>query len=211
MKRLALIGSKEFALQIKEFAESEYDFTVVGFFDDFATKGDMVEGSPILGKISDIESEYAAGRFDCVFLAAGYNNFQFRENTYNCLRGKVPFANIIRKSAIIHKGVSIGEGVFIGGKSVIGANSIIGNNVFIHGGSDIGHDNHIGSHTYISGRFNSAGFTSIGERCFFGICTIVSDHIKICNDVWVGIGSIVIKDIKEPGKYMSNIKLLKIE
>ena len=211
MKKLALIGSKEFACQIKGFAESKGEFTVVGFFDDFVKKGTLIGGCPILGKISEIESEYAAGQFDCVFLAAGYNNFQFREIVYNSLKGKVPFANIICKSAMILKGVSLGEGVFIGGASVIGENTVIGNNVFIHGGSEIGHDNHIGNHTYISGRFNSAGFSTIGERCFLGICTLVSDHVTICDDVWVGIGCIVIKDIKEPGKYMSNIKLLKID
>ena len=40
----------------------------------------------------------------------------------------------------------------------------------------------------------------------------MADHIKLTNDVWIGLGCIVTKDIKEPGKYMSpSAKLYKIE
>ena len=116
------------------------------------------------------------------------------------------------KTSKIAPSVKMGQGVFIGGSTTIGENSIIEDNVFIHGGTTISHDNHIGSHTYISGRFNTAGFCTIGKRCFFGICSCVSDHITICDDVWIGLACVVIKNIKDPGKYMSPAaKLYKIE
>ena len=49
MKRLALIGSKEFAQQIRGFAEKTGEFMVVGYFDDFEEKGTIIEGLPVLG------------------------------------------------------------------------------------------------------------------------------------------------------------------
>lgn len=211
MKRLALIGSKDFAKQIREFAEEGNKYVVVGYFDDFEEKGTLIEGLPILGKLEDIKTLYQEGLFNYLFLASGYNNFKFREYAYNSLKGVIPFATIIMENVEIGKNVQIGEGVFIGRNTTIGDNSIIDDNVFIHGHTEIGHDNTIGSHTYISGRFNSAGFVNLGKRNFYGICVIISDHIDICDDVWIGLGCIVAQNIKESGKYMTKSKLYKIE
>lgn len=211
MKRLALIGSKDFAKQIREFAEEGGEYEVVGYFDDFEEKGTIIEGLPVLGKFQEAEAVYQQGVFDSIFLASGYNNFQFREFAYTSLKGKIPFATIIMEHVKLGKHVQLGEGVFIGPDSTIGDNCSIGDNVFIHGHTEIGHDNTIGSHTYISGRFNSAGFVHLGKRNFYGICVIISEHIDICDDVWIGLGCIVIQNIKEAGKYMTKTKLYKIE
>lgn len=212
MKRLALIGSKDFAEQIQSFAEETGDYKVIGYFDDFEEQGAIIRSLPVLGKIEDIEKEYKNDAFDCVFFAAGYNNFAFRESAFNSLYGKVPFATIVSHSAKIGLDVHLGEGVYVGEGSKIGDRTIIGNNVFIHGDTTIAHDNEIGDHTYLSGRINTAGFCKIGKRCFIGICSILSEHIYVVDDVWIGLGCIVAKNIKEPGKYMSpSAKLYKIE
>ena len=58
MKRLALIGSKDFAEQIQILAEETGEYKVVGYFDDFEKKGTLIRSLPILGKIEDIETEY---------------------------------------------------------------------------------------------------------------------------------------------------------
>ena len=78
MKKLALIGSKDFAQQIRFFVEYAGGYEVVGYFDDFEAPGTLVEGLPILGHSCEIEDEFKKGKFDQVFLASGYNNFQFR-------------------------------------------------------------------------------------------------------------------------------------
>lgn len=212
MKRLALIGSKEFAQQIRNFAEKTGHFTVVGYFDDFEDKGTIIENLPVLGTRQDIIELFSNDIFDEIFLAAGYNNFEFREKAFNELKGKVPFANIIMPDAELSETTYLGEGIFIGTKTYFGENVRIDDNVFIHGHTFISHDNIIGSHTYISGRFTTAGFVNIGKRNFFGICAIVSDHISTCDDVWIGLGSIVAKKIKKPGRYISqNVLLTKID
>lgn len=212
MKRLALVGSKEFAQQIRSIVENIGGFEVVGFFDDTVSAGDIVCGLPILGKTSEIGSVYRDGLFDYVFCAAGYNNFSFREKIYEMNKDIVPFANIIDPTATIKDNVTLGEGVYIGPNSKIGSNTIIGNNVFIHDGTRIAHDNHIGSHSYFSGRIDTAGYCTIGKRCFVGICVCIADHLTICDDVWIGLGCIVARSIKKPGKYISpSIKLIKIE
>lgn len=212
MKRLALIGSKDFAKQIQTYVETKGMYSVVGYFDDFEKKGTIIRNKPVLGRISDVEDCYNDNQFDFVFFAVGYNNFKFRDDSFTKLKGKVPFANIIDETAYIGKNVSIGEGVCIWPHSSIGDNSIINDNVFIHGYTYIAHDNIIGSHSYLSGRLDTAGFCVIGKRVFLGIRTLCADHITICDDVWIGIGCVVAKDIKQPGKYMSSAaKLYKID
>lgn len=211
MKRLALLGSKDFAEQIQILAEETGEYRVVGYFDDFEKRGTTIRNLPILGQINDTELLYREGAFDCVFFAAGYNNFSFRESAFEKLYGKVPFATIISSSAVIGKNVAIGEGVYIGANSYIDCNTVIGNNVFIHCGSTLGHNNIIKDHTYISGRFDTCGFVRIGKRCFVGVRCLVSDHITICDDTWLGIGSLILKDISQPGKYMTFNRLMRIE
>lgn len=212
MKRLAIIGTKEFAEQITDFAIRAGEFEVVGYYDNIEPKGNVVNGRPVLGKVEDAVADYQQHVFDEIFIGVGYTRFDLRESFYLQLKGKVPFANIVMPTVKVGKNVVMGEGIFVGGSSEICDGTVIEDNVFIHGKSHVAHDNHIGAHSYISGIFNSAGFVTIGKRNFIGICVTISDHIKLTDDVWIGLGCIVAKNIKESGKYMSPAaKIYKIE
>lgn len=208
MKRLALIGSKDFAQQIRHFACYAGEFETVGYFDDFEEPGKIIEGLPVLGHYSDIVAQFKKGAFDEIFLAAGYNNFQFRESAFTQLKGKVPFATIVDPSAEICRGVTLGEGVYVGRNTIIDDCAVVEDNVFIHRNCLIGHDSLIHSHSYISGLDHMAGFCEIGYRNFIGLSVCIADHMTTCDDVWVGIGCIVAKKIRKPGKYMTESVLL---
>ena len=212
MKRLALIGTKDFSEQIITFAQRTGEFEFVGYFDDLVEKGTIINGKPILGKVEEAIALYQDGLFDCIFEGIGYTRFDLREHYYELLKGKVPFANIIMPDAYISKTARLGEGVFVGNKSTIDDGCVIGNNVFMHGRTHIGHNSTIGDHTYISGTCNTAGYVTIGKKNFIGICVTIADHLSLCDDVWIGLACVVAKNIKEPGKYMSPAaKLYKIE
>jgi UDP-3-O-[3-hydroxymyristoyl] glucosamine N-acyltransferase len=45
------------------------------------------------------------------------------------------------------------------------------------------------------------GSARIGKRCFIGTNSTIVQKVSICDDVMVGAGSVVVDDIKEPGKY----------
>ena len=212
MKKLAIIGTKEFAQQIICFAINTREFEFVGYFDDLEQKGTIINGKPVFGKVEESIELFKQGLFDCIYEGIGYTRFDLRDYYYEMLKGKVPFANIIMPGAYVSKKAKIGEGVFVGYGSSIDDGCIIGNNVFIHGYTILAHDNSIGDHSYLSGRINTAGFVNIGKNNFIGICVSVADHITICDNVWIGLGCIVAKNIKEPGKYMSPAaKLYKLE
>ncbi len=212
MKRLAIIGTKEFAEQITDFALQTGQFEVVGYYDNIESKGSSVNGRPVFGTVEDAITGYHDKVFDEIFIGVGYTRFDLREQFYEQLKGKVPFANIIMPSAEVSPTAKLGEGVYVGPHTTIAANTIVENNVFVHGHCLLGHDCHIRSHSYFSGRDYMAGFCNIGAKVFVGLSVCVADHISITDDVWVGIGSIVAKDLTQPGKYMSaSTRLVRVE
>ena len=107
----------------------------------------------------------------------------------------------ITQSAKIGSNVVVFQQVTIGANTIKGSKSygapVIEDNVFIHGYTFLAHDNHIGAHSYLSGRLNTAGFVTLGKRNFACICSVYSDHVKTADDVWVGLGCIIIRNIKE--------------
>lgn len=212
MKKLAIIGTKEFAEQITNFAIQTGHFEVVGYYDNIEPKGNIVNGRKVLGTIEDAIVDYREKVFDEIFIGVGYTRFDLRALFYEQLSGEVPFANIIMPSAEVSPSAKLGEGVYVGPHTTIAANTIVENNVFVHGHCLLGHDCHIHSHSYFSGRDYMAGFCDVGERVFVGLSVCVADHISITDDVWVGIGSIVAKDLTQSGKYMSaSTRLVRVE
>lgn len=212
MKRLAIIGTKEFAEQITDFALQTGNFEVVGYYDNIEPKGNIVNGRPVFGTVEDAIEGYKNNVFDEIFIGVGYTRFDLREQFYTQLKGKVPFANIIMPSAEVSPTAKLGEGNYIGPHTTVAAHTVVENNVFVHGNCLLGHDSVVHSHSYFSGRDYMAGFCEVGERVFVGLSVCVADHLTITNDVWVGIGSIVAKNITESGKYMSaSARLIRVE
>ena len=212
MKRLAIIGTKEFAEQITDFAIQTGEFDVVGYYDNIEPKGSIINGRPVFGTVNDAIMGYQEHVFDVIFIGVGYTRFDLREQFYTQLKGKVPFANIIMPSSEVSPSAKLGEGIYIGPHTTIAANTVIDDNVFVHGHCLLGHDSHIHSHSYFSGRDYMAGFCELGERVFVGLSVCIADHISVTNDVWIGIGSIVAKNLSESGKYMSaSTRLIRVE
>ena len=201
-KKLALIGSQDFAQQVIEHSNKTGLYEIIGYYDDFEQKNSLVNGYPILGKVDDITEDYNEGIFERAFICMGYKHFDVKEKFYNKIKGIVPLATMIEPGADIAESATIGEGCLITKESVIHEHCVIEDDVVMLGGL-LAHDNHIGKHTYIAGGVHFAGRVSIGEKCFIGIRTLIADHLNICDNVWLTLGCIVAEDIVSPGKYMS--------
>ena len=101
--------------------------------------------------------------------------------------------------------VIIGEGVEIGPHATIHRASL--------GSTIIGDFNHIGSyvnvgHNVRTGKYCAftpyvciGGSTRIGDNVLVGMQTVIRDNLRICSEVKIGMGSLVVKHIDEPGVY----------
>lgn len=203
MKRLALIGSKAMARGICDMVQLHNIYDVIGFFDDYEEKGKVIDGKPILGTTDDCIELFHKGLFDFAFIASGYNSFEGREKLYNKVKGNIPLANIISPTAYVHPEARLGEGILISDGSYINRETVIEDNVCITLRSIVNHGGLVKKHTFFSTGVITAGNVTIGERCFVGVGVTVSDGVKVCDDVWLSPGSIVIKNIKKPGLYLS--------
>jgi len=90
---------------------------------------------------------------------------------------------------VIHRGTIdstiIKKGAKLASKINIGHNAIIGENTVIASGATL-------------------GGTVIGNNCWIGMAAIINQGLKICDNVVIGSGSLVTKDITEPGIYVGN-------
>lgn len=108
--------------------------------------------------------------------------------------------------------VVIGNDVEVGANTTIdrGAldDTIIEDGVKLDNLIQIAHNCRIGRHTAIAGCTGIAGSTRIGAYCQIGGAAMIVGHIEICDRVIVSGGSLVAKDIREPGTYTSVLPLM---
>lgn len=101
--------------------------------------------------------------------------------------------------------VIINYGVKVDALSVIHRASIdstvIGENSTICSHVNIGHNVIIGKRVFIAPGTKIAGSVSIGDDCKIWQGVFIKNGIKICSGVEIGMGSIVTRDIDEPGLY----------
>ncbi len=203
MKKIAFLGSGTLAVDLSKSVNEWQQYEVAGFIDGNFGKGTIINGFPILGNDDDVINLYNDGVFDGIFIAIGYLKFSVKEKLYNRFKGIVPLANIISPTAFVHPTAIMGEGVLLSDGVYISRDVIIEDNVMITLRSIVNHGGHVKKHSFFSTGVTTAGHVIVGERCFVGVGTTISSSITICDDVWLSPGSIVIKDIKKPGHYLS--------
>jgi UDP-3-O-[3-hydroxymyristoyl] glucosamine N-acyltransferase LpxD len=96
-------------------------------------------------------------------------------------------------------GVIIGDNVDIGSCSTIDrgtfASTIISEATKIDNGVHIAHNVRIGKRTIVIAHAEISGSVEIGEDCWIAPNVSIREKVKIGNNVLVGLGSVVIKDI----------------
>ena len=211
MNRLAIIGSGDLGQSIQHYAVNN-GFDVVGFFDDFR-KEKYVNGASVIGKLSDIEDSFKKNLFDTLICAIGYNHLKARQDIYNHFHNdcNVPFATIVDKSCYVDATAQLGEGCVMFPGAFIDKGVVLEDNVLLNICVTIAHDTKVKAHTFISPRVAIAGFSIIGSRCMIGINSTIIDNVKIGDDIRLGGGTLVIKDLEKSGLYVGSPAIWKKE
>lgn len=98
----------------------------------------------------------------------------------------------------------IKEGAIICPGSILTNNTYIGRHVVINLNVTVGHDSIIEDYVTVSPGVNISGNVAIGKRCYIGTNAVIREKIGICDDVVIGAGAVVVKNITEPGVYVGN-------
>ncbi|MFT4019649.1 MAG: acetyltransferase [Agriterribacter sp.] len=128
-------------------------------------------------------------------------NPQVRKKFVENLPADTKYTSIIHPSAIIYRWVDIDEGCIIMAGSIISSNIKMGKHIHLNAATTIGHDCTLGDYFTTAPAVNISGNCLIGECVYFGTNAAVKQGITICNNVTIGMGGIVVKNITEEGVY----------
>jgi FlaA1/EpsC-like NDP-sugar epimerase len=101
MKKLAIIGSGHLGQQIAHYAKADNHYNVVGYFDDFSNKYQMINSLEVMGTSKDVLDSYKTGVFDFLLIGVGYKHFGRRQEFFELFNGKVPWGRIVHSSSMV--------------------------------------------------------------------------------------------------------------
>ncbi|TDJ87940.1 UDP-N-acetylbacillosamine N-acetyltransferase [Campylobacter volucris] len=137
-----------------------------------------------------------------MFIAIGAN--AIREKVFNQVKQDgFKIVNLIHKSAIISPSVSLDdEGILIMPNVVVNAKASIKKGVILNTASVVEHECFVDEFSHISIGAKIAGNVKIGKRCFLGVNSSIIPCINLNDDITLGAGGVIVKDINCKGTYV---------
>lgn len=203
MKDLIIVGASGFGREVLWYIEDinaiRPTWNLKGFIDDNLNALDDYDCDyAILGTIRDwIPSENE--EFVC---ALAFPEVK-RRVVEDLLKKGANFATIVHPTARINVHSSIGEGSIITTNCVVSSNARVGRFVSLLS-SNVAHDASIGDWSTLSGRCALNGHAEVGEMVYMGCGVLVAPSKKIGDHATVGIGSVVISNVKSGTKVFGN-------
>lgn len=180
MNTLAIIGSGGFGSEVELWAlHSIWDKTIFYVSDEYCT-----DEQPLSTLPKDMPAVIAIG------------NPEIRKKIDEQINAK---AQVIHPTAISESG---NYGLILCPYAVITTNVKIGKHLHMNLHSDIGHDCIIGDYVTLAPGARISGKCQIGNCVYIGTNAMIREGAKVCDNVTIGAGSVVLKDITEPGVYV---------
>lgn len=127
-----------------------------------------------------------------------------RKKMVESLPPETSYATIIHPSVILSRWVHIGEGSVLAAGTILTCNINIGKHAHLNLQTTIAHDCILGDYFTAAPAVHISGNCVIGDCVYFGTNSSVKHRIKIANEVIIGMGGVVVKDIYEAGVYIGN-------
>ncbi|MFJ7186827.1 acetyltransferase [Lysinibacillus xylanilyticus] len=195
--KLLIIGASGHGKVVADIALKMEKWENIAFLDDNESiKSSM--GLEVIGTSNDVFTyleEYE------IFVGIGNNTT--RQKIHEMLEtvdASIPV--LIHPDAVVGSQVDIGIGTAVMAGVIINCGTKIGKSCIINTGSTIDHDNYIEDYVHISPGVNLAGTVKVGQLSWLGIGSVISNNVNITSGCLVGAGSVVVKDITEPGVYV---------
>ncbi|MEO6670920.1 MAG: acetyltransferase [Ferruginibacter sp.] len=146
-------------------------------------------------------SQFRAELYDAVVAVGSPKD---RKKIVEGLPPDTTYTSIIHPTAVISSWVEIGEGSIVTAGTIITCNVKIGKHAQLNLHSTIGHDCVIGDYFTTAPAVNISGFCEFGNLVYIGTNASVRDRVRICDNVTIGMGATILKDITEEGIYIGN-------
>ncbi|WP_310603772.1 acetyltransferase [Anaerosporobacter sp.] len=196
MNKVIILGASGHARSVLDIIRQNNEYEICGLIAGQEETGFW--GIPVIGQDSDLQRIYEEG-IRYAFVAIGNN--VVRKKLSNKLKDiGYELINVISKYAVISAHAKLETGIVVMPGAVINAEAHIGEGCIINTNTSIDHDDIIGQYSHIAPGSSISGSTKIGCGCFLGTGTNVIDSIVIEDEVTVGAGSVVIRNIPKGAK-----------
>lgn len=170
---------------------------------------DFVELYAMQGRIASIlhPTDFLTGSYDssAKFIVAITKDIEFRKNICALVSERnLHRDTFIHPAAVVHSSAKVGSGCVISPFVTILSGAKVGQDCLIAPYVMVAHKSTIGQGTLLQPGSMIAGTTTIGSYCVFGLRSSVIDHLGITDNVVVGAGSLVTKNIVESGTYVGS-------
>tara|TARA_R110002049_G_scaffold221870_8_gene393431 strand:- start:8200 stop:8871 length:672 start_codon:yes stop_codon:yes gene_type:complete len=196
MEKVVLFGA---GLQCKvciDILEDYESHEIIGIVDSNAAIGTNKYGYPILGRqnqLNELIQRY--GIFSGIItIGDNYSRFLVYSDLINQY-SEFRFTNAIHKSAVISKSVKLGVGLLVMAGVIINTDAVVDNFAFLSTGAQLEHDGKMKKFSHLSAGSITGGKVTIGEFSTITLGVTILDRINIGDNVVVGSGSLVLKDL----------------
>ncbi|MEJ8816977.1 NeuD/PglB/VioB family sugar acetyltransferase [Lacibacter sp. H407] len=159
------------------------------------------EDKEIMGIPVIRQSEFQPSNF---FTSIAIGDPEQRKSMVDSLPFETEYISIIHPSAIVSSWVEIGLGSIITAGVIMTCNIKIGKHAQLNLNTTIGHDCNMGDFFTTAPGVNVSGHCEFGNQVYFGTNSSVRQGITITDNVTIGMGGVVVKNITESGVYIGN-------
>lgn len=202
MKDIYIVGAGGFGREvlwlIQRINNVNLEWNIKGFIDDNKSiQNTIIDEYPVVGTIDDLENIDG-------YVVIAIGNSRIKKNIVERIKSisNVKFATLVDPSTIMSNRVNIGEGSIICAGNIITVDIKIGNHVILNLDCTVGHDVVINDFVTVYPSANISGNTMIGRCSEIGTGTKIIQGTFICDNVILGAGATVVKDIAVEGTYV---------
>ena len=207
MSKLAMVGAGGLGRELKSTLDridhQLGDF--VGFFDDGLLKGNQVDGAPILGGLSDLNTW---GDQLNIFIAIA--DPQTKQNIADVIDNPlIHFSSMIHPSSVSGNLLGSCTGLVVAANCSLTTNISIGSHVLINLNCTVGHDTVIEDYCSIMPGTNISGDVILKQKSYIGTGVQILPGVIIGESATVGAGAVVTKNVQD-GQVVAGVPARKI-
>jgi sugar O-acyltransferase (sialic acid O-acetyltransferase NeuD family) len=202
-RQICIVGTGGFGREtltcaIDQLASSRHSIedSAVFMVDDAYYDKQNVMGIPVIKR-----SDFVAEKYEVV-VAIG--DPATRKRIVDGLPADTVYTSIVHPTAVISERVEIGEGSIVTAGTILTCNIKVGRHAHLNLHTTVGHDCQFGDFFTTAPGANISGECVFGRCVYFGTNSAVRQGVRICDNVTIGMGGVVVKDIDEPGVYIGN-------
>jgi sugar O-acyltransferase (sialic acid O-acetyltransferase NeuD family) len=149
------------------------------------------------------ESEFLAGPASTaeVTLAIGSPRLRAKLARTFAERGAT-FRTLVHPTSVVGPACVIGAGSILMAMSVLETHVQLGQHTLLNVGATVAHEGRIGPATSLGPGVHLAGRVQVGARCDLGVGAVARPGVRIGDDVVVGAGAAVVRDLLQAGTYV---------